>query len=319
MPAILSDSELKSKGPPTTWDNTMLTTADGCLRKLYWFLRGVDYELVPAYFTYGKVFQEMLNVWYLPESIGHSRPFIEMETEEAFHFIEEILQHGRREWDKDSPREDKTNNWLMCKQLMQLYIQQYPTEDWKVVAMETGWEWPIKGTPYFLAGSLDGYIEWNPYGLLVLEDKTTGMYMSDTYISSWEFSSQVTQYVWYLSQLQGREIFGCLMNMASKRIPKKKIPENLFARSLEKRSPDQLNRFEKATVQLIEDINREWDRWTFRKTKDNIQCVGGIGKSACLFRPLCSAEDEFYNINPLQFPGIVARDGEWSPWKRGEI
>ena len=166
-------------------------------------------------------------------------------------------------------------------------------------------------------GSLDAYLEWPGYGLLVLENKTTGSYLTDNYIDSWSFSSQVTQYIWYLTQLQGKEIFGCLMNMACKRIPKKKTPDALFARDLQKRSPFQLEEFEEEVFAQIKDIEKEWNRWLWPRTRNHVECAGGIGKSPCLFRPLCKAQTKPWDLeDPTSFEGIVWREGPWEPWKR---
>ena len=58
------DEELRAQKFPTTWDNTLRSTAGQCKRKFYWFLRGYDYSGKPAYFTWGSAFQEILTEWY---------------------------------------------------------------------------------------------------------------------------------------------------------------------------------------------------------------------------------------------------------------
>ena len=52
---------------PVTYDNTMLTTADACKRRLCLFLAGLEPVGTPSYFTFGRVWQEALEVWYVTE------------------------------------------------------------------------------------------------------------------------------------------------------------------------------------------------------------------------------------------------------------
>ena len=98
------------------------------------------------------------------------------------------------------------------------------------------------------------------------------------------------------------------------------IPEGMFARNLEKRSPFKLKEFEETTKALIEDILREFDRQIWPKTKSVIECAGGIGKSPCQFRRLCLADDYPWNMSNEQLLGndLKFRDSPWEPWKRGE-
>ena len=307
---MLTDKEFRENEPPLTYDNTMRTIFRSCPRKLYWFLRGLDYVSIPPYFTFGKAWQVVLDNWYNPQVETGMSP------DQIYTHGEAALEKGREVWEKDGAIGNGINTWENFKALFSYYMATYPFEPFKVIGMEQGWEWPLEGTPYFLGGSLDGYIEWEPYGLLLLENKTAGVYLGDQYIRQYSFSSQITQYIWYLTQLHGEEVFGCLVNMACKRIPKKKVPENLFARDLQKRSPFQLEEFEQDILLVIKDVEREWDRWIWPKTEDIINCVGGIGKASCLFQNLCLAEAKPWELDPFAYEGIGIREGPWEPWKR---
>ncbi len=303
---MITNSVLKGQDPPDTFDNTMLSTYWDCPRKLYWFLIGVDYSTIPAYFTFGKAWHAMLAHWY-------SLPLRELSPQEQFAHSVICKELGRQEWTKDSPIEkggDNLDNMLRC---FDDYILEYPDEDWEVLEMEIGFTWPLPGTPYFLAGSMDGRIRWGNYGILVLENKTSGMYLGDNVINQYTFSPQVNQYIWGLTMFQGEEIFGCLMNIVSKR-PQKKV--SAFVRTLEKRSLYQLKEYELHTRLVIEDIMRDWDRWIWPKTRNEINCAGGIGRAPCLMQNLCRSEEDFTEVNPMDFPGMTSRDGKWEPWKR---
>jgi len=254
-----------------------------CPRKLYWFLRGADYHSIPAFFTFGKAWQIFLVHWYSKSLEG-------LHPEEIFQHGELAKAKGHKIWQEDSPIEATTNTLENFDLLCNWYMIEYPSELWKPIDMEIGFVWPLEGTSWFLAGSIDGRINWPPHGMLVLENKTTGLYLSDSVVSQYAFSPQVTQYIWGITKFEGKEIFGCLMNLASKRVTKKKPAFGLFTRTLEKRSLFQLNEYERDTRLVIEDIHREWDRWIWPKGRDQINCSGGIGKSPCLFRSLLIRE-----------------------------
>jgi len=307
----MEDKELREGGPPTTYDNTMRGTYRSCPRKMYWFLRGLDYEQTPSYFTFGKVWQIVLDAWYSPQTDST------MGTDAIYAHGMRALEVGRKAWDDEGCVGSRNDTWENLELLFKHYIGQYPTEPFRVVGTEKGWEWPLAGTPYFLGGSLDGYIEWEGYGLLVMENKTSGVYLTDQYIRQWNFANQITQYIWFLTRFLGKEIFGCLMNMATKRIPKKKAPDSLFARDLQKRSSWELEQFEEDILLDIKDIEREWERWIWPKSGNPIECVGGIGKAPCLFQSLCSVDAKPWEIDPMNYQGLIWRKEKWEPWKRG--
>lgn len=305
------DKAMREAGPPTTYDWTLLSQFVGCARKFYWFYRGLDYVSIPAYFTFGKAWQATLDAWYTNQTVDGMSPT------EIFTKGEEALESGRRVWLEDNPVQNPPNDWATHQELFKYYIGNFPVEPFKVIGAEKGWIWPLAGTPYSLGGSLDDYILWEPFGFCVMENKTTGTYLTDQYIEGWSFSNQVTGYIWFLTQFKGEEIFGCLMNMATKRIPKKKTPEHLFGRNLEKRDEFDFEKYEEKVRIIIADIEREWDRWVWPTSANQIECVGGIGKSPCLFKALCKTKLDIQDIQPLGYRGLKWREEEWKPWERG--
>lgn len=298
---MLSDLELREKGPPVTYDNTMMGQFADCHRKMYWFLRGFDYAYIPAYFAFGQCWEIAQDTWF-----GGQRSY------------EEAIGAAENHWNSLGILEGKEHDQFEnLRQLFELYTQTYTSEPFEILGQEKGWEWPIPGTDWFLGGSLDCFIHWDDYGILAKENKTSGVYLTDQYISQWTYSDQVTGYIWYLTQLKGEEVYGCLMDLAFKRILKGTGSTPQFHRSLETRSEQQLGEYVERCCECIEDIHQAWDRWTWPKTKNAINCVGGIGKSPCLFRGVCLNEAHFTKIDPLLYEGIGIREGEWEPWKRG--
>ena len=312
-----SDKELREAGPPKTYDWTLLSNT--CYRKLYWFLRGLDYATIPAYFVFGQAWQLALDSWYTPQ-VG-----IDWSPAEIKKHRDRAIEVARKHW-MDSysigtsiaPAGAGSNTWENLEVLFKMYCKTYTVEPYRVLGAEKGWVWPLAGTPWMLGGSIDDYIEWEGLGSLVQENKTSGIYLSDQYIKQWDHSGQVSLYIWYLNQLKGKEVYGAYMNMACKRIPKKKVPDNLFARDLQTRTPERLDQFlEEQVVSKILDIEREWDRWLWPRTGFQVECVGGMGKSPCLYRPLCLLDVPISEQDPSAFQGFAWRTEEWAPWERG--
>jgi hypothetical protein len=100
---------------------------------------------------------------------------------------------------------------------------------------------------------------------------------------------------------------------------KLEVPEGVFMRNLEKRSDFRMKEFERDSRLLIEDIYRDYDRYCWPKTKNAIECVGGIGKSPCQFRRICLSDQDPWEMSDEQLLGqdLKMRDGLWEPWKRG--
>lgn len=307
----MRDEALRAAGPPERFDNTMGATFEECPRKFYWWRRGFTHASRPSYFAFGSAWGVLQGEWY---SLGGGS--ICPADPKYMEIVKKVWEKGKAyfleqvQGDAAPPNDLATLETLFIR-----YVETYPLDNFKVVGAERGWLWPLEGTPYFLGGSIDQYIEWPPYGTLVKEDKTVGTHLTDSYIRQWEFSNQVTGYIWYISKLLGEECFGCLMNLASKKILRGTGKTPQFARTLIKKSPEQLKEFEVDWIHRIHRIEDSWARWHWPKTTNPISCTGGIGKSPCLYQPLCLSSQPFYKLNPLQFPGIIEDDTPWEPWK----
>ncbi|MFA5036964.1 MAG: hypothetical protein WC479_07295 [Candidatus Izemoplasmatales bacterium] len=318
-----TDKLLREASPPREWDNTLLCLpgkGGGCDRSTYWFLRGVVQKNTPPYFTYGKAWQDALGAWYTTDGDIATR-------------LKAAFATATRVWAEDGAEGSGDNTLEKLKWLLVFYAAEYPEEHWKIVIhnnqMELGFCYPLRNTGYFLAGALDGYISWSSYGLLDLENKTSGIYLSDSFIAQWAWSTQVTQYFWGLSITLGSEPFGVLMNLACKRSVTDKavkefqnsgsVPDGAFSRSLEKRSAYQLEEFEKESYLVILDVEQEWTRWNWPKARDHMHCSGGIGKSPCPYRRLCLQERPFYELEEPEILGndLAWRKEPWRPWERG--
>lgn len=318
-----SEILLRQAGPPKRFDNTMRVGYHQCQRKFYWWkIRGVDYLIRPPYFAWGSAWHAVKGHWYSHPN-SKAEPFSPEWKDAAL----EALTVGHAYWDNSGAVDVRLDTRDNLTRLWKAYILTYPTEPWSLVkgGSEVGWLWPLplrggQASAYFLGGSMDGYIEWTGFGTLPLEEKTTGIWLSDFFMMQWRFSSQITGYFWYAIQLLG-ECAGVLINMATKQIVKGTGTTPQFSSQIESRTEDDLREFENDWRRDIENVEQSWDRWHFPKTTDTINCTGGIGKSACPYKGLCLSGLKPYLLDPLAFPNLTYREEKWEPWKRspGEV
>ena len=303
---------------PTILDNTMRCSFLECPRKLHWWLEGYDYEQTPPYFSFGICWGIIKQVWY--SSGGHRMDF---DSPERQALAREALAKGLAHWQTlGTDNAIKPNDPETLTDLWNCYLETYPSEDIKMIAPEVGFTYPlgvIDGREVNIGGALDGYVSQEEIGVFALEEKTVGVYLSDGYISSYTYSPQITTYIWQGRKTIGEEFQGALVNMATKRIlgPSAKTPQ--FARTFQRRSEVELEEFEIDFKSFVKDFYQAIDEDYFRKTANPINCVGGVGKSPCLFRGLCASGIPYKDIDPLAFPFIVKKENwTWAPWTRGK-
>jgi hypothetical protein len=314
----MNDTELQESPFPVTWDNTMRQLAVSCPRKLYFFLRGFDYPATtrPAFFAWGSAWEEILATWY------SGGPAITEPGTAAYQTQAYLaLQMGLELWDSAAIEDKGVNKRASLEPIWRSYLETYPVEPWTLVegGAEAGWTFPLAGTPYYLGGSLDGFIDFPPYGKMILENKTDGGYLSDNYVESWSFSPQILGYIWYGRKILGADVYGALVNLATKNLPgpRSKWTTPRFKRSIVRPSDQRLAEFEEHAAWHIDKIKRDhWDAWYWPQSLDKNQCCGGIGLSPCLFKPLCVSGLPLNALNVLDFPTISERSGPWQPWLR---
>ena len=312
-----SHEELYARGFPKTWDNTMRVQAQECPRKWYWFMRRYDYLTIPGYFVWGQAWGEMQTYWYQQPYEIISDPL----CDQYYLQQEKACRAGEAHWDSISPIEKGLNKRATLRPIFENYLLENPSEPWKYVPLgaEAGWQYPLPGTPYYLGGAFDGYVEWPNHGFLVKEDKTSGDYISDSYKLGWEFSPQVTGYIWYLTQIHGNDVKGCLMNLVTKHMPgpRSQWSTPRTARTIVTKTKWQLDEFiQDAAFQITRFEDEFWNNEYFPKTTQHMNCTGGAGKAPCLFRMICRSDADFRKTDPSVFEGIVELDDVWEPWKR---
>jgi hypothetical protein len=295
---------------PVTWDNSMRSLGKSCARKLYFFLKGYETKSSKSYFVWGSAWHKIMDMWYKYAGLNEETKFITSLKQGLDYYDDNIGE-------QEPSRTDTRDNLITA---FRYYVERYEADPFKLIegASEQGFQWPLQGTDYFYAGSMDGYIEWNPYGFLVLEHKTTSEYLSDGFIGQWEFSPQVTGYHWYLSKLH-EDTYGVLVNMITKQIPSAKSNWTTprVHRVLIRKTEDQLIEFEYDVVQDIYLFKRFYETEYWPKTTNPRNCVGGPGKSACPFKRICSTPVDFKNVDLSIYDHLRIREEAWRPWLRG--
>jgi hypothetical protein len=281
-------------------------------------MRRLDVKEPPAYFAWGKAFGAGINKWHALQG---------EENDLTVRFAHMVLA-AEEEWIKASPVEFGDNTWVNLENTLKLYTEIYgPTENWTMPygKGELGFKFPlpetVNGLEVYYAGSIDAPILWEGYGLTIREDKTTGGYINtegiDPEVTQYDDASQVHGYEWAFSQLTGEVPVGVLMNIVSKK--KRKEPELRFARYLVNLSKWDLDRFVRDTFIIIEDLYRDWDRWTWplKGRRDPINCAGGKGRSECIYRRLCHSQMEPWDMEDYyNFDESYVFRPEWEPWAR---
>lgn len=316
----MDDRELFAKGPPEAVDNTILSNWTTCRRRLYWFLRGLDYKSIPAYFVYGRCFGTAVNIW-------HGR-----NGEDPLERIAEAVNAAQEIWQAEAPLEVNGNDtWEGFKEMFKQYCGHYgKTEPWSMAYRtgEKGFSLPLPSFPsVFYAGAMDAPILWKPYGMMVREDKTTGSWVNQGFMDQWDYSTQVTGYIWAGRSIVEGMSNRCYMNVAGKTPryegqgkAKRPAPELRFSRYLTERTEDQLERFVAETGRLAREIWQEWEKgsWNWDKTgmRNQINCTGGMGRSRCLYSSLCKLDLEPWEMEEHNFLDEFTWRGKWAPWER---
>lgn len=307
---MLLDNRMKLQGPPEVYDNTMKSYFTKCPRQFYWWWRGLELKETPAYFTFGRAFGAFCNEFHRLQGKMKNAERLATAIAEA-----ELL------WDKENPLESGSDSLENLREVFKRYVEVYGyNEPWTMVYKrgELGFQLPIPQTTILYGGSIDAPIEWRPYGLLPREDKTTGFYLTNDYLHQWDFSTQVTGYIWAMRQVLGEEPFGAYMNIGGKR--KRKEPSQQFMRYLTKRDEGQIQNWIKDTVLIIDSIRVEWERWKWPRLgmQDPINCVGGAGRKACTYKNLCLRPMEPWDYEETHdFSGeFNIREERWKPWER---
>ena len=173
-------------------------------------------------------------------------------------------------WPKDLPVDDY-RSLSKAIETMELYVVEYPNENFKVVGMpddpmlevsftlDTGLK-TEGGEPIEYGGIFDGIIDYGPY-VYVLEHKTTSV-MGATYFHQFKPNNQITGYVWAAGLLSNRKVGGAFINA----IGIYKSQATRFERKLVTRQPEDIDewlRGVKATCDEIE-MHQRTGVWPMR-------------------------------------------------------
>ena len=122
-----------------------------------------------------------------------------------------VLDHIDRSYPKRTQEEEQQKDWHLARAMMKGYAGCYPTEDFRIVALEKTFEGPITNPAtgktsrsFVLAGRVDGIVRIDCEYFL-LEHKTTSQLDGDYLERLWT-DFQIVLYAYYLERTLGIRI-----------------------------------------------------------------------------------------------------------------
>jgi hypothetical protein len=284
-----------------------------CERKFYFcYLRNVGLEGEPDYYVSGRAWDAAIGAF---ETKGNLR----LRYEAAVKAINKVYDETTCEYFK--PIRERDN----VLALLERYVEEFPTPDYTVMAHNL----PLKieiAPRLFLGGELDKYMQWEPYGLVIGETKTSNQVPGSKYWDSYmaqfrlgQYAHQIDHYNMVVERAIGRKPWGTCVFTACLDIPKRATTvRQLFSRIWiehnEARSRDWLD-----TIQLQNEKAKWcWENWTWPPSGQ--RCTGAYGTAPCEYRFICQLGMELHELNEL--PAIYVPKGKWAPWdgiKRKEV
>lgn len=148
-------------------------------------------------------------------------------------------------------------------------------------ALEIRFEVPIPGTAYRFSGRIDKLATINNE-LYVVERKTTDAALSDWYFDRYSPNTQVSAYVWALSEFLGVPINGVMIEAFQTGVSFTRIQ-----RGIAHRTRDQIAEFVKNTATLINHAEEYHNTGFFPMNESACMIYGG-----CKFRPVCERPEQ---------------------------
>lgn len=148
-------------------------------------------------------------------------------------------------------------------------------------ALEVRYEVPWPGTRYRFSGRIDKLASINDE-LYVVERKTTDAMLSDYYFNRYSPNTQVSAYIWALSEFLGVRISGVMIEAFQTAVSFTRIE-----RGIVHRSRDQLQEFVANTAMYLNHADEYHETGVWPMNESACMLYGG-----CKFRPVCERPAE---------------------------
>lgn len=203
---------------------------------------------------YGEIWHNAMELWY---------KMFQMPFDERVQLVKEAIA----DWCHES-----SDLYIKMISAFMGYIKAFPTEDFTPIWLEEEFKLPLIdpatgeqvvhcGDEWFLSGKVDGLVDVSGRDYL-LEHKTKSHQIRlGDYTRDLDWDRQIHLYMWAIGKAQDREIHGCLYNIATKVIRKRKNKTKLD--SMTESDAAYLKRYIEAYEALQDDrlgsyFHREW-------------------------------------------------------------
>lgn len=217
------------------FDNTMIKAFQSCPRYYYWrHVRHLAPRARALPLEFGIALHEGMDAYY---STGK---------------VEEAVQAFAERF-AGTEGDDKRNLDNGARILIN-YAKSYPVErePWKVLYVEKGFELILdtkKTIHYF--GRMDMLIEWDPYGIVVVDHKTSS-WISDNYMRAHATDRQFTGYILGATEYFPK-VYGAMVNVLE--VPKTMSRDPKVQRELVTRSEIDIALWVNETLQVVKQID----------------------------------------------------------------
>lgn len=292
--------------PERKWDPTKVHSIQECARLFYFsHIRNIAPEKEPDYFTSGHAWDAAMG----------ALEAIDVPQDEAIINAYKEINRVYDETSCDSFHPARTRASVL--QLLDLYLDEghFPPP-YKVFASNLPVAVPYSN--FFLAGELDKYMEWDPYGLVIGETKTSLLHSGSKswlgYTQQFELGSyghQVTHYATIVEMMTGKKVSSCCIFTACLDIPKRVTTvRNQFSRIWVEHSQQKRENWLDAVSLADAKFSYCWTNWSW--PVEGQKCTGAWGTKPCAFRHICISHIPLHSLE--QIPAIYKNAGEWAPW-----
>jgi hypothetical protein len=280
---------------PNAFDYTALSTFLRCRKRYYWrHVRGIVGKAPQLAPEFGRCIHKALNIWFTTHD--------EKQSIEAFtgSFVEDAT--------------DEKRTIAVGVKLLNLYMEKYEHEGFKVIAAELPFSAPVKAytAEFNLIGRIDKIIEWDG-AILVMDHKTTSR-LGYEFFYKIKPNMQFDGYIWAARQLGYPTCSGILLDalLVAKGlvVPAQLAKLQPLGRDVSMRTDKELDRYIRNISLIVLDIREcyEIDTW-YENTES---CCDFI---ECPYRRICKENESLHErIVEMDYKVEV-----WNPLKEEDV
>jgi hypothetical protein len=271
-------------------DNSALGDLASCEAK-YFFRHKLHMDLAekPEYLTYGTIMHKVITTYHI-----NGRDDAENVLTDAY---------------KEFHPEDKKHSLETAAIVLDAYAEKFPREReaFSIVHGPTGFLVQLNAR-HWLSGEFDMLVRHKQLGSLLVFELKTATFVTETSLTFFSLSSQITGYIYGVSQHFNLPVSGAYITVIKKSVPPQKISEewksSLFRRILVNRTPEEIEAWRRAAIRLCNKAANLTAKNYTRSGMFNHACENFGG---CQYLRCC-----VFNTTPDEHPEFVKHT--WRPF-----